>query len=81
MPRITITDWTREIHGMSGMKYVDRLRYTGLYFFYGRLLRIDLVLFWKSFLSDVDLCLNSLFEVPRDVDTRGHRFQLDIPVC
>ena len=81
MPRLVITDWTREVHGMSGMEYVDILRNTGFYFIRGQLLRIDLVLFWKSFHSDVDLCWNSLFEVTRDIGTRRHRFELDIPVC
>ena len=36
---------------------------------------------WKSFHSYVDLGLESLFEVPRDVGTRGHRFKLPISVC
>ena len=31
---------------------------------------------WKSFHSDFDLGLESLFEVTRDVGTRGHRFRL-----
>ena len=30
---------------------------------------------------DVDLGLKSLFEEARDVDTRGYRFKLAIPVC
>ena len=63
------------------MEYVDRLRSTGLFPIHGRLLRIDLVMVWKSFHSDVDLGLESLFEVARDVGTRGHRFKLAIPVC
>ena len=66
---------------MVGMEYADRLRITGLYSIHGRLLRIDLVIVWKSFHSDVDLGLESLFEVARDVDTRVHRFKLTIPVC
>ena len=65
---------------MSGMENVDRLRSTGLYFIHGRLLRIDLVMVRKSFHSDVDLGLESLFEVARDVGMRGHRFKLAIPV-
>ena len=36
---------------------------------------------WKSFNSDVDLGLESLFKVPSDVGMRGHRFKLTIPVC
>ena len=66
---------------MSGMEYVDRLHSTGLCSFDGRLLRIDLVMVWKSFHSDVGLSLESLFEVPRDVGTRGPRFKMSIPVC
>ena len=73
--------WTREIHGMSRMEYLDRLRSTGLYCTHGRWLRIDLVMVWKSFHLDVDLGLESLFEVAGDVGTRGHRFKLAIPVC
>ena len=63
---------------MSGMEYVDS---TGLYSIHGTLLRIDLVMVWTSFHLDVDLGLESLFEVARDVGTRGHRFKLAIPVC
>ena len=66
---------------MSGMEYVDRVRSTGLFFIHGRLLRIGLVMVWKSFHSDIDLGLKSLVEVARDVGTRGHRFKLAIPVC
>ena len=74
--------WTREIHGLSGKEYVDRLRSTGLFSIHDTLLRIDLVMVWKNFHSDiVDLGLESLFEVVRDVGTRGHRFKLAIPVC
>ena len=53
--------WLREIHGMSGIDYVDRLYCTGLFSIHGRLLRINLVLVWKSFHPDVDLDLESLF--------------------
>ena len=38
---------------------MDRLRNTGLYSTHGRLLRIDLVLVWRSFNSDVELGLHS----------------------
>ena len=59
---------------MSGTEYVDRLPSTGLLSIHGSLIRFELVLFLKSFHSDVALGLDSLFEVTRDVDTRGHRF-------
>ena len=47
--------WTREIHGLSGMEYVDRLCSTGLFSIYGRLLRFDLVMVWKRFHTDVPI--------------------------
>ena len=58
------------------MDYVEKFRSTGLYSTRGTLLKIDLLMFWKTFHSDVDLYLGSLFEVARDVGTRGHRFKL-----
>ena len=60
---------------------MDRLRSTGLYSIHGRLLMIDLVMVWKSFYSDADLGLESLFQMARDVGTGGHRFKLAFPVC
>ena len=54
---------------------------TGLYSIHSRLLRIDLVIVWKSFHSVVNLGLESLFEMARYVGTRCHRFKLAIPVC
>ena len=53
------------IHSMSGMEYVDRLNNIGLYSVHGRIFRIDAVMVWKSFHSDVDLGLESLLEVAR----------------
>ena len=70
--------WTREVHCMSGMEYVDKLCSTGLFSIHGSLLRIDLVIVWKSFHSECDLSLESLFAVARDVGTRGHIFKLAI---
>ena len=72
---------TTEIRDVSGMEYVDRLCCTGLYSIHGRLLRIDLVMLWKSFHSYDDLSLQLLYDVVRDVGLRGYRFELVIPVC
>ena len=66
----------KEIHSITGMECADKLRSTVLYYIHGRLLRIDLVMVWKSFHSDVDLRMQLLFDVVRDVGTRGHRFEL-----
>ena len=66
---------------MSGMDYVDRLRSMGLYSINGTLLRIDLLILWKSFNSDVVLGLESFPEMAGDVGSRGDRFKLFSPVC
>lgn len=73
--------WTREVLGMAGMEYVDRLKSLGLYSVYGRLLRIDLIKVWKCFHPVVDLGLVGMFELARNVGTRGHRYKLAVPVC
>ena len=56
---------------MSGMEYVGRLRSIGLYSIHDRLHRIGKVRVWKRFHSDVELGLDSLFEVTHYVGTGG----------
>ena len=73
--------WTREIDDMEDLSYEARLRSLGLYSIYGRLLRIDMVLVWKSFHPQVDVGLTNVFELANDVGTRGHRFKLSTPIC
>ena len=73
--------WTREIQGMGGLDYASRLRSLGLFSIKGRLLRIDLIKVWKCFHMEVDLGLLGIFELARDVGTRGHTYKLSIPVC
>ena len=63
---------------MSGMKYVNRLRNTDLYSIYGRFFRHDLMMLRKNFHSEVILGLESMFEVARDVGTRGHTLEFAI---
>ena len=36
---------------------------------------------WKCFHMEVDLGLSGVFELARDVGTRGHAYILSIPVC
>ena len=73
--------WTREIQGMGSLDYVSRLRSLGLFSIKGRLLRMDLIKVWKCFHMEVDLGLSGVFELARDVGTRGHAYKLSIPVC
>ena len=73
--------WTREINGMAGVSYEDRLRRLDLFSVYGRLLRKDLIKIWKIMHSQEDLGLLDLFDVGVDPRNRGHRFRLRVPVC
>ena len=73
--------WTREISGMAGVEYEDRLRRLNLFSVYGRLLRKDLINIWKVMHSREDLGLLALFDMGVDPRNRGHRFRLRVPVC
>ena len=42
---------------------------------------MDLIKVWKCFYMEVDLELSVVFEIARDVGTRGHACKLSIPVC
>ena len=72
---------SREIAGIEGLDYVARLKAIGLYSVQGRLLRTDIIKIWKSFRSEIDVGLSDLFEMARNVGTRGHSLKLSIPVC
>ena len=73
--------WTREIEGLAGLDYVTRLKTIGLYSIQGRLLRADIIKIWKSFNANVDVGISDMFEMARDVGTRGHSLKMSIPVC
>ena len=73
--------WTREIVGMSGVSYSDRLRRLNLYSIYGRLLRRDMIRIWKILHSEEDADLLELLDVNVSSRVRGHRFRLRIPIC
>ena len=73
--------WTREVEGLRGVEYGDRLRMLGLFSIRGRMLRADLIKVWKIFHVDLDERMVELFELPFEQRTRGHRFKLSVPVC
>ena len=64
--------WTREIQGMNGVCYEDRLRQLGLYSVYGRLLRKDLIKIWKVMKCENNLGVRELFDMSVDTRLRGH---------
>ena len=73
--------WTREIDGMVGIDYEDRLEALGLFSIYGRLLRKDLIRIWKVFHTEEDLGILELFDLGVNPRVRGHRFRLRVPIC
>ena len=73
--------WTREVDGMEGLEYEERLKNLGLFSIYGRYLRADLIKVWKSFNSVEDVGLSGMFERSNSQVTRGHSFKLNIPIC
>ena len=73
--------WTKEILGMSGMSYLERLKYLGLYSVQGRLARADLIKIWKIFHAELDIGLVDVFDRHSHENTRGHCFKLAVPRC
>ena len=73
--------WTREVSGMTGVTYQDRLRQLRLFSIRGRLLRADLIKIWKIFHDQYDTGLDVLFERTFHRATRGHRYKISTPRC
>ena len=71
--------WTRNIDSLQNVKYGDRLRVLGLYSVQGRLLRADLIQYWKMF-NDIS-CIKpeTFFASPPRGGTRGHCFKIHVP--
>ena len=72
--------WTREVEGMRGLQYEARLRATGLYSIWGRLLRLDLIKIWKALHAEEEVGLGGLFEFSGR-NSRGHNLKLSVPIC
>ena len=73
--------WSREVVGMEGLNYLERLKELRLFSICGRMLRTDLIKVWKIFHADVDVGLDSIFERNSHSATRGHSFKLSVPRC
>ena len=70
--------WTRQIKGLEGLPYGERLSELSLYSVQGRLLRADLIQYWKIF-HDLS-CIKpvDMFTQPPHSGTRGHRFKIHV---
>lgn len=73
--------WTREVQGMVGVSYQDRLRHLGLFSVKGRLLRADLIKLWKIFHDQFEVGLDILLERRFHGATRGHQYKISTPRC
>ena len=68
--------WTKYIDGMRDMKYGVRLRSFDLYSVKGRLLRADLIKYFKIFNGLSVIGPSDLFVLSPAVHTRDHRFKI-----
>ena len=70
--------WTRHIKGLEGLSYEERLSELNLYSVQGRLLRADLIQFWKIFHDLSCIKPEDMFTQPPHSGTRGHRFKIHV---
>ena len=68
--------WTREILGMEGLDYHQRLKTLNLYSVEGRLLRHDIIKYWQIFHDHLSISRDDLFPRPLLSSTRGHSFKI-----
>ena len=68
--------WTREINGMEGLNYYERLKALNLFSVKGRLLRHDIIMYWKIFHELSSISRDQVFPSPFMGNTRGHTFKI-----
>ena len=68
--------WTRNIAGMEGLDYQERLRRLELYSVKGRFLRADLLKCWKVFHNKCAINPEEIFNLAPHSGTRGHALKL-----
>ena len=71
--------WTREIEGLKDLQYSERLTQLNLFSVRGRLLRADLILYWKIFSGLSSITPEMLFSPNCRPGNRGHRFKIYRP--
>ena len=73
--------WTKQIESLEYLEYGDRLRALNLYSVQGRLVRADLIQYWKIFHGNSHIMANDLFQLAPRVGTRGHCFKIFMPTA
>ena len=71
--------WTKQISSLKGLDYAARLRTLDLFSVQGRLLRADLIQYWKVFNGKSHISVHDLFERAPYAGTRGHCYKVFPP--
>ena len=71
--------WTKKIDGLSSLSYSERLKSLKLYSIQGRLLRADLIQYWKILHGKSCIPPGEIFQLSPATRTRGHQFKLFYP--
>jgi len=68
--------WTRNISGLDNLSYSERLHHLDLYSVKGRLIRADLIKYYKISSGLSVIGVSDLFVLSPSSHTRGHRFKI-----
>ena len=71
--------WTKQVEGLREASYADRLESLNLYSIQGRLLRADLIQYWKILNGHSCIAPTDIFQLSPETRTRGHRLKLFRP--
>ena len=71
--------WTKQVEGMGELPYSERLKQLNLYSVQGRLLRADLLQYWKIFHGKSSISADDFFRLSPNIGTRGHSLKLQVP--
>ena len=73
--------WTKQITGLADLDYRLRLKSLSLYSIQGRLLRTDLILYWKLLTKRSSIPPELMFQLAPRSGTRGHPLKPAVPRC
>lgn len=70
--------WTKRINGLGDLSYAERLSELGLYSVQGRLVRADLIQYWKVCNGHSCITPEYMFCQARNLVTRGHSLKIHV---
>ena len=68
--------WTKRVSNLSNLDYQSRLRALNQFSVQGRLLRADIIQYWKIFHGKCSVAPADLFVMSPQFGIRGHRFKI-----